>query len=71
MPESALGMLVAGDFGTGKSHLLGYLESQALAQNFVCSRVVVSKETPLFDMDKMYKAAVENGESARDHWTDG
>ena len=61
MPESALGMLVAGDFGTGKSHLLGYLESQALAQNFVCSRVVVSKETPLFDMDKMYKAAVENG----------
>ena len=61
MPESSLGMRVAGDFGSGKSHLLGYLESQALEQNFVCSRVVISKETPLFDMDKVFKAAVENG----------
>ena len=61
MPDSSLGMLVAGDFGSGKSHLLGYLETQALAQNFVCSRVVISKETPLFDMDKVFKAAVENG----------
>ena len=60
-PDSRLGMLVAGDFGTGKSHLLGYLETQALARNFVCSRVVVSKETPLFDMDKMFRAVVENG----------
>ena len=60
-PESGLGTLVAGDFGTGKSHLLGYLETQALARSFVCSRVVVSKETPLFDMDKMFRAAVENG----------
>ena len=59
--ESGLGTLVAGDFGTGKSHLLGYLETRALARNFVCSRVVVSKETPLFDMDKMFRAAVENG----------
>ena len=61
LPDSSLGMLVAGDFGSGKSHLLGYLENQALAQNFVCSRVVISKETPLFDMDKVFKAAVENG----------
>ena len=53
-------MLVAGEFGSGKSHLLGCLESQALAQNFVCSRVVISKETPLFDMDKVFRAAVEN-----------
>ena len=60
-PDSGSGMLVAGDFGTGKSHLLGYLETQALGRNFVCSRVVVSKETPLFDMDKMFRAAVENG----------
>ena len=61
MPESSLGMLVAGDFGSGKSHLLGHLENQALAQNFVCSRVVISKETPLFDMDKVFRAAIENG----------
>ena len=53
-------MLVAGEFGSGKSHLLGCLESQALGQNFVCSRVVISKETPLFDMDKVFRAAVEN-----------
>ena len=61
MPDSSLGMLVAGEFGSGKSHLLSYLETQALARNFVCSRVVVSKETPLFDVDKVFKAAVENG----------
>ena len=59
-PYARQAMLVAGGFGTGKSHLLGYLESHALAQNFVCSRVVISKETPLFNMDKVFKAAVEN-----------
>ena len=59
--DSSLGMLVAGEFGSGKSHLLGYLETQALTQDFVCSKVVISKETPLFDMDKVFRAAVENG----------
>ena len=29
------GMLVAGGFGTGKSHLLEYLEHLALSENFV------------------------------------
>ena len=61
MPDSSLGMLVAGNFGAGKSHLLGYLETQALAQNFVCSRVVISKETPLFDLEKVFKSAVLSG----------
>ena len=61
VPDGGQGMLVAGEFGSGKSHLLGYLERQALSQNFVCSRVVISKETPLFDMDKVYRAVVENG----------
>ncbi len=61
MPDSSQGMLVAGDFGAGKSHLLSYLETQALAQNFVCSRVVISKETPLFDLEKVFKSAVSNG----------
>ena len=57
MPETSLGMLVAGEFGSGKSHLLGYLEARALAQSFVCSRVVISKEKrPLFDLDKVYRA---------------
>ncbi len=53
------GMLVAGDFGTGKSHLLEYLMHLALEQNFVCSKIVISKETPLFDPVKLYRAAAE------------
>lgn len=61
VPESGLGMLVAGDFGTGKSHLLEYLENQALSANFVCSRVVISKQTPLYNLEKVFKAAIDNG----------
>jgi hypothetical protein len=53
------GLLLAGDFGTGKSHLLEALEHAALQQGFVCSKVVVSKETPLHDPDKLYRAAVQ------------
>jgi hypothetical protein len=52
------GLLVAGDFGTGKSHLLEALEGVALRENFVCSTLSVSKETPLHDPDKLYRAAV-------------
>ena len=61
MPESGLGILVRGDFGTGKSHLLEYLEHQALSRNFLCSRVVISKETPLFNLEKVFQAAIDNG----------
>jgi hypothetical protein len=53
------GLLVAGDFGTGKSHLLEALEQHALRENFVCSKIVVSKETPLHDPDKLYRAAIQ------------
>ena len=55
------GMLVSGDFGSGKSHLLAYLEHQALSRNFVCSKVAISKETPLYDLGKVFTSAVENG----------
>ena len=48
-PRNALGMLVSGDFGTGKSHLLTHLEHRALSEGFVCSTVAISKETPLYD----------------------
>jgi hypothetical protein len=54
------GLLVTGDFGSGKSHLLEYLERLALSQNFVCSRVVISKETPLYDPVKVYRSAAES-----------
>ena len=53
------GLLVAGDFGSGKSHLFQYLESLALERHYVCSRVVISKETPLYDPEKVYRAAIE------------
>lgn len=52
------GFLVAGNFGTGKSHLLEYLRQIALEQGFVVSTVVISKETPLYDPVKVYRAAV-------------
>ncbi|MCY4460657.1 MAG: DUF2791 family P-loop domain-containing protein [Albidovulum sp.] len=55
------GMLVSGDFGTGKSHLLAHLEHLALSRNFVCSRVAISKETPLYDLGKVFTSAMENG----------
>ena len=60
-PTNSLGMLVSGDFGTGKSHLLTHLEHVALSQGFVCSKVAISKETPLYDLGKVFKSAVENG----------
>src|SRR5215212_9841877 len=53
------GLLVAGDFGTGKSHLLEALEQHALRENFVVSKIVVTKETPLHDPDKLYRAAIQ------------
>lgn len=59
--DNSLGMLVSGDFGSGKSHLLAHLEHQALSQNFVCSKVTISKETPLYDLAKVFKSAIDNG----------
>ena len=56
------GMLVSGDFGSGKSHLLAHLEHQALSQNYICSKVVISKETPLYDLGKVFTAAMESGQ---------
>ncbi|MBV8452694.1 MAG: DUF2791 family P-loop domain-containing protein [Deltaproteobacteria bacterium] len=58
--QQVQGLLVGGDFGTGKSHLLEYLEDHALTEGFVCSRVVISKETPLYDAAKLYRAAAES-----------
>ena len=54
------GLLIAGDFGSGKSHLLEYLEHVALEEHMVCSRVVISKETPLYDITRVFRAAVRS-----------
>jgi hypothetical protein len=52
------GFGIAGGFGTGKSHFMGYLAEVARAEGFVVSRVVVSKETPLSDPARVFEAAV-------------
>jgi len=56
-PASA-GIGLAGGFGTGKSHMLGYLAEVARQQGFVVSRVVVSKETPLSHPGHVLAAAL-------------
>lgn len=53
------GMLIGGGFGTGKSHILEHLAHVALSEGFVVSKVVISKETPLHDPVKVYRAAIE------------
>ncbi|CAN5583146.1 hypothetical protein BH23CHL4_BH23CHL4_21840 [soil metagenome] len=53
------GMLIEGGFGAGKSHVLEYLKHLALDQNFVCSLIVVGKESPLYDTGKIFTAAAE------------
>lgn len=53
------GMLVGGGFGSGKSHVLEHLSHVALSEGFVVSKVVISKETPLYDPAKVYRAAIE------------
>jgi hypothetical protein len=54
------GVLLAGDFGAGKSHLLEHLQHIALEEGALCSRVVISKETPLYDLARAFRAAVES-----------
>ena len=54
------GLLFAGGFGAGKSHLLGFLREVALRQNFVVSLVTVSKETPLSAPLAVFTAALRN-----------
>jgi hypothetical protein len=57
-PPLVEGVLISGGFGTGKSHTLAHFEQLALSRNFIVSRVVISKETPLHDPAKLFLAAV-------------
>jgi hypothetical protein len=52
------GFLLAGNFGSGKSHLLESLQHRALEQGFVTAKILVSKETPLYDPIKLFRAAI-------------
>ena len=58
--RGATGIGLAGGFGTGKSHMLGYLAEVARQQDFVVSRVVVSKETPLSHPNHVLVAALRD-----------
>lgn len=54
------GLLLGAGFGGGKSHLLLHLAQLALDRGFAVSTVVVSKETPLHDPAKVFRAAMES-----------
>ncbi|MBI5949577.1 MAG: DUF2791 family P-loop domain-containing protein [Chloroflexi bacterium] len=51
------GILISGGFGSGKSHLLQYLQHHAIESGYACSKIVISKETPLYDPAKVFRAA--------------
>jgi hypothetical protein len=53
------GLLLGGGFGAGKSHLLTHLGHLAASSGFVVSTVVISKETPLHDPAKVFRAAIQ------------
>ncbi|HEY0002828.1 MAG TPA: hypothetical protein VGB74_20410, partial [Actinoplanes sp.] len=46
--------------GSGKSHLLEHLSRLALDAGWTVSRVVISKETPLHDPAKVFRAAADS-----------
>ena len=52
-------MVIGGGFGSGKTHLLEHLTNIALSQHFVVSKVTISKETPLHDPSKVFRAAID------------
>jgi len=54
------GLVIEGGFGSGKSHLLKALQHVAVEKNFVCSTIVISKETPLYNIVPFFRAAVNH-----------
>lgn len=54
------GLLIAAEFGGGKSHAIEFLSHKALDANFAVSKVIISKETQLFDPHRVYSAAVDS-----------
>ncbi len=54
------GLVLEGGFGSGKSHLLKDLQYLALEHNFVCSSIVISKETPFYNVATLFRSAINN-----------
>lgn len=52
------GLVIEGGFGSGKSHLLKALQHVAVEQYFVCSPIVISKETPLYNLATVFRSAI-------------
>ncbi|MFC5865021.1 ATP-binding protein [Acidicapsa dinghuensis] len=56
--EQSTGFVIQGGFGAGKSHTLLGMQNVALQKGFVCSKVSISKETPLYHPQKLYQEAI-------------
>lgn len=50
-------LIVRGQYGEGKTHLLSAIENMARAEGFAVSSIVLSKETPFNRINKVYEAA--------------
>jgi hypothetical protein len=62
------GLLLGAGFGGGKSHLLTHFGHLATSAGFVVSTVVISKETPLHDPVKTFRASIEGAvDTGRTH----
>ncbi len=57
---STKGLVIEGGFGSGKSHLLKALQHVAVEQQFICSPIVISKETPLYNVATLFRSAINN-----------
>lgn len=51
-------LVLKGDYGEGKTHLLNVIFNRAQEQNFAVSSVVLSKETPFDRLDRVYPKVV-------------
>jgi len=59
---SGKGLTVAGAFGVGKSHILQHFENEALGKHFVCSRISINKQSPLYDLGTLFRNAIDNAQ---------
>lgn len=58
--RNASSYLFQAEFGNGKTHLLNMIFDMAWGRNFVVSKVVLSKETPLNKPESLYRKAAQN-----------
>ncbi|MBI2267127.1 MAG: DUF2791 family P-loop domain-containing protein [Armatimonadetes bacterium] len=58
--EQGEGFVFQAEFGNGKTHLLNQIFDLALARNFVVSKVVLNKETPLNQLHPLFQKVARN-----------